>query len=101
MTTGSNQIRSSRNGRYTLLDFRDRVELHLGGPRPIDGPQIRRSDRANIEREVGDQDVVAVEDEAIRPEKTDGRAVLSIPPKSPSLAITRPCFGSSTMISLD
>ena len=58
-----------------LLDFRDRVKLDLSGPRPIDRPQ-GRTERANIEREVGDQDVVAVEYQAIRPEKTDGRTVL-------------------------
>ena len=71
-------FRSFRNARYVLLDFRDRVELHLSGPRPIDRPQGRPK-RANIEREVGDQDVVAVEYQAIRPEKTDGRTVLVDP----------------------
>ena len=70
LTTSSSAFRSSRNARDTLLDFRDRVELHLSGPRPIDRPQGLRTE-ANIEREVGDQHVVAVEYQAIRPEKTD------------------------------
>ncbi len=60
-----------------------------------------RKGRLDIEREVGDKNVAAMEDEAVRPEEADGRPLRSMPPKSPSLAITRPCVGSSTIISLD
>ena len=49
------------------------------GPRPIDRPQGLAAKRADIERQVGDQDVVAVEYQAVRPEKTDGRTVLVDP----------------------
>ena len=64
------------------------MDLHLASPRSIDGPQIPahemrqaklvgklRNGRLDIERQVGDEHVVAMEYEAVRPEKTDRRAI--------------------------
>jgi hypothetical protein len=45
------------------------VHLHLVSPRAIDGPQTFGSVPGNIEREVGDEDIVPVKYKAIRPEK--------------------------------
>src|SRR5512132_4388478 len=71
--------RSFPTARYTLFDFRYRVEFHLRRPRSINGPHTLALDGADVCREVGDQHVVAVEDQAVRPEKTDGRAVVADP----------------------
>jgi hypothetical protein len=51
------------------------VHLHLVSPRAIDGPQTLGSEGGHIEREVGDKNVVTVEDKAIRPEKAYGRTI--------------------------
>src|SRR5512133_934784 len=77
--------RSLRKARYALLDLRDRVNFHLCRPRSIDGPQTLGHRGADVCREVGDQHVIAVEDEAVRPEKTDGRAVLVDPAEAAEL----------------
>src|SRR5687767_3792899 len=46
--------------RKAFFDLRNGVKLYCGSPRPIDRSQ-RCTERGNIEREVGDQHVVAVE----------------------------------------
>ena len=56
-------------------------------------PQIRRSQNGDVEREVGDQQFVAMKDETVRPEKTDRRAVLvdaaEVPEPGNYLAVLR------------
>src|SRR4029077_7628737 len=45
-------------------------------PRSIDSPHTLPANGGNVDREVGDKNVVTVEYEAVRPEKADRRAVL-------------------------
>src|SRR6187431_2418166 len=58
-------LRSFRNARYLLLDFRYRMELHLGRPWSINGPHTWAHSGGNIDREIGDEHIVTVKDEAI------------------------------------
>ena len=92
-------LRLFLNARYVLLNFRHCVELHLCGPRTIDRPGSR-TPHSDIEREVRDQDVVAVEDQTFDQRKPIG-APSVYPAEVAELGDHSPCFGSSTMISLD